>query len=449
MRNCRKQLGAITVEATISLTAFMFAIVTVLTALNVCTVQAKIANALNLTAREISQYSYLYSLTGFNSSVNKVKDAAAKKVEKVDGVVENVTAVYNSAVSLTGDAKTTVDDIRSGNITTNEIAGAANEWKSKLSAIGSQGESAYSSIKSLFSDPKSLIYGFAQMAASDALTAGDSLLSGLIAKGMCARHLCNVEGGDPEQYLKFLRVVPKNGSYIDGIDFSGSRIFTGKSDEIKLSAVYDVKLITLLPLDFTFHFHQTAITRGWSVGEVNYTPGKSYVNNKTLWTETTINERSTTIRQTEMERLKETGYQNVSNLTDVQMYNPQSNDFLMIKSMNPLYSQKGESTMTLDDLNDTAIRDSIEQMCAKMKTNTDGKIDIETKEKGYGKTPYSVEGASNTIVLVIPEDEGLKEHIQSVIDESKTYGVKIELRADYGKGANKVEKDSEKSTNNG
>ena len=60
----KKENGAIVVEATISLTAFMFAILTVIMVLDICYTQAKIGIALNATAKEISQYSYLYSLTG-------------------------------------------------------------------------------------------------------------------------------------------------------------------------------------------------------------------------------------------------------------------------------------------------------------------------------------------------------------------------------------------------
>ncbi len=67
-RKFRDESGSVTVEATISLSAFMFAIVTILTIVNVCIVQARMSYALNTTAKEISQYSYLYSLTGLNDS---------------------------------------------------------------------------------------------------------------------------------------------------------------------------------------------------------------------------------------------------------------------------------------------------------------------------------------------------------------------------------------------
>ncbi len=39
--------GSVTIEATISLSAIMFTIVTILTIVNICTVQARIAYAIN------------------------------------------------------------------------------------------------------------------------------------------------------------------------------------------------------------------------------------------------------------------------------------------------------------------------------------------------------------------------------------------------------------------
>ena len=52
--------GAIVVEATLSLTAFVFTIFTILTLVNVYFIQAKMSVALNAASKEISQYSYLY-----------------------------------------------------------------------------------------------------------------------------------------------------------------------------------------------------------------------------------------------------------------------------------------------------------------------------------------------------------------------------------------------------
>ena len=67
LKRIKSESGSVTIEATISLTAFMFAIVTLLTIVNICMIQARMSVAINTTAKELSQYSYLYSLTGFSA----------------------------------------------------------------------------------------------------------------------------------------------------------------------------------------------------------------------------------------------------------------------------------------------------------------------------------------------------------------------------------------------
>ena len=86
--------GAVTVEATISLTAFMFAIITILTIVNISLVQAKIAIAINTTARELSQYSYLYSLTGFNESQKELSEAGKNDTQSISTIMTNVDTVF-------------------------------------------------------------------------------------------------------------------------------------------------------------------------------------------------------------------------------------------------------------------------------------------------------------------------------------------------------------------
>ena len=82
--------GVVTVEATISLTAFMFAIITILTIVNIALVQAKVAIAINTTARELSQYSYLYSLTGFNKSEAELAEAGKNDTQSISTIMTNV-----------------------------------------------------------------------------------------------------------------------------------------------------------------------------------------------------------------------------------------------------------------------------------------------------------------------------------------------------------------------
>ena len=64
MRERQKESGAIIIEATIALTTFMFAIVSILFVAHICYAQAKIGTVIDGVAKDLSEFSYVYSLTG-------------------------------------------------------------------------------------------------------------------------------------------------------------------------------------------------------------------------------------------------------------------------------------------------------------------------------------------------------------------------------------------------
>ena len=92
--------GSVTIEATISLSAFMFAIVTILTIVNICIVQARVSYAINTTAKEISQYSYLYSLTGLNEREKELYGAGKEQTQDISKILSDVNTVYNEIENL-------------------------------------------------------------------------------------------------------------------------------------------------------------------------------------------------------------------------------------------------------------------------------------------------------------------------------------------------------------
>lgn len=429
----KKESGSVTIEATISLSSFMFAIVTILTIVNICVVQAKMSYAINTTAKEISQYSYLYSLTGLNNSQDMLYKAGVEGTKDVTKILTDINTVYNEIENLGSTGNQSPDNIEQIMSAWDKAAGSAEN-------IEKAGSSIYESISDIADDPKNLLFGIAKMAASDGFDLVKSrLIAAPLAKVMVQKHLVNSKDASVEDSLKFLNVVPSaTGSYLDGLDFKQSSLFPHGSNEIRINVQYDVKVIALLPIDFSFHFNQTAVTHGWLAGEKSYQSSQKYVDNDTLWTKSTINERSTMIRHMVINDKIGEGYQKTTGLTDVQLYNPDTNEFVMISSMNPLWSAEGEAPKTLADLDDDALRESIERICGKMKSTTDRLANVTTKTENNGsitKNDYNCSGASNKIVLVIPEDEGLREKIESIIANANTQGVTIDVVPSYGKGA--------------
>lgn len=435
LKKLKNENGSVTIEATISLSSFMFAIVTVLTLVNVSIAQAKISYAINTTAKEISQYSYLYALTGINESQGNVEQGGAQAKEDIGKILTDVNTVYNEIENLG----------QTGNKTPENIEDIMNAWDSVSNSLGNiqdAGSSLESTLTDIADDPKNLMFGIAKLAASESFDLAKSrLIAAPLAKIMVKKHLVNSEGGNVDAYLKFLGIKPSaTGSYLDGLDFTKSTLFPHGSNQIKINVSYDMKVIALLPLDFTFHFNQTAITHGWLAGESSYEKSEEvWKQNNTLWTDSTVSERSSYIRHMGIKDMLDQGYSKTAGLTDVPLYNPTTNEFAMIASMNPLWSGKGEPPKTIADLDDVALAESIERLCGKISSTTDGMNSVTTKTEVNGttnKTKHDCSGASNKVVLVIPEDPGLKEKMNAIIANANTNGVKIEIVSGYGNGAN-------------
>ncbi len=437
-RELKKENGSVTIEATIALTAFMFAIVTILTIVNICVVQARISYGLNTTAKEISQYSYLYSLTGLNKIQSDIYDEGVEGTKDISKMLSDINEVYTEIENLGQEAQQPPNDIN----------GVLSKWDSVIESvqgIEGAGSSLYDTISDIAKDPKNLMFGIAKLALSKGFDLVKSrLIAAPLTKVMMKRHLVSTKGGDVESYLKSLGVIPAaNGSYLDGLDFTKSSLFPEGSGVIRLNVSYDVKVIELLPIDFSFHFNQTAVTHGWPAGEQSFQSGSTFhQKNKTLWTKTTVEERASFIRHELIdEMVKGQGYAKTSGLTDVQLYNKDKKEFVMIASMNPLWSAPDDDPRTLDDLSDAALKDSIERLCGKM-TSTTSRVDRVTLQGVNGGT-VNCSDASDKLVLVIPEDKGLKEKIESIIAAANTKGVTIEVVPRYGNGATstKVKKD--------
>lgn len=273
LRRLKDENGMVTVEATISLSSFMFAIVTILSVVNICIVQARMSYALNTTAREISQYSYLYSLTGLNDSHSQVAQAGEAGTQDITKILADVNTVYNEIENLGNTGNQSIDNI-------DDILSAWDSAVGSAENIEAAGGSIKATIEDIAKDPKNLLFGIAKMAASETFDLAKSrLIAEPLAKAMIKKHLVSTKDGDVDQYLKALGVAPSGtGSYFESLDFSNSLLFPEGSSIIMISVSYQVKIIPLLPIDLTFDFTQTATTHGWLSGSDSYrtiSPGTS------------------------------------------------------------------------------------------------------------------------------------------------------------------------------
>lgn len=248
----KDEKGAIIVEATISLSAFIFAIFTLLSIIDICYAQQKIAVALNSAAKEISQYSYLYSLTGLNEKQKELYNDTEGLRNDID---TTLNGIYDMSDDLAGESKA----LKSGELDFDRIMNEISDGKKTSKEI-------YSVWKNQLKDPKTLAIGMAKMAGNELWEGGKTIVGELLAKAFMEKNLVQSSDDTPEAFLKRMRIVPSGSSYMDGLDFKNSGIMINGSDRIQLVANYDIQVIRLLNLDVKLHFSQIAVTNAWSDG---------------------------------------------------------------------------------------------------------------------------------------------------------------------------------------
>lgn len=237
--------GAIVVEATISLSVFIFVIFTILSVVNLCSIQAKMGTALDTAAKEISQYSYLYFKFGLNKAEQDAAAAGQKSGATVDQIADGVSGFINAFKS--GDPSTTIG-----------------QGYESL-------ESVKDGIDDIVSDPKNFALGLAKGALSELITDAKGEGARLLAKAFMKKNLIAYEGDTPEDFLKRYRVV----GGMNGLDFTGSQLMLQGNSVVRLVVTYKVKVIDLLGIDVEFTFRQYGITDGWGCEDNRITESKT------------------------------------------------------------------------------------------------------------------------------------------------------------------------------
>ena len=93
---------------------------------------------------------------------------------------------------------------------------------------------------------------------------------------MVQKHLTSSTNEEAEDYLRKMKVVPKGGSCLKGLDFTDSVLFINGTDNICVSVRYEVKVVDFFGHDIKLKFRQRAKTKGWmdGVSDVQQTPSE-------------------------------------------------------------------------------------------------------------------------------------------------------------------------------
>ena len=209
----KSEEGVVIIEATFSLTIFIFVIITIYSMFHISLAQSRVNTAVNSVAKEISQYSYVYALTDLNERQS------------------NLVANGGAAESILSDNLSQVNNV--------------------FDAFKDLSES-YSKIKQSPENAESFLYYI--------LNQGVDSVKGIAIGGVSKLLIKKHFGSQPDKYLKKLGIV--NG--INGLSFEKSRVFTdGNDNNIFIDVKYKVTVIKLLNINMDMNFEFCAKTRAW------------------------------------------------------------------------------------------------------------------------------------------------------------------------------------------
>lgn len=436
--NIRNQKGAVTIEATISLTTFLFFFIMIYSIITICRAQAHIQIAINNTAKEISQYSYIYGMTGLDSTMSEFYSKAGEDQSKANGFIGNVSDTFNAIQSGLGDAH---DAVAAG-----DVESALQQLQNAADGAKDSSEDAAKALEDAAKNPQQLLFGMARIIGSNSLDLAKSrLIAAPIARGLVKKHLKRSESDTAEAFCKSVGIMPKESAspdekYFKGLDFTRSTLFPYGSDEITIAVTYKIRLVQLLPVDIPFTITQTAVTKGWLHGDKSVSNKSNEEKIKSvekdgnsIWNNSTGSERNSMIRSDQLDKLlKGSGnFKKVSSETTVQAYGD-DNTFVMISSFNPL----ADGT-TVDKVDKEAIKERLSKYAVSMKASTDNQHTIKLKSKdGKGNTTTSEVNCDGTkklkVIVVVPEDEGLQQIVKEQAEALKSSGVEFDIIAGYG-----------------
>lgn len=253
----KDETGAIVVEATISFTTFIFVIFTILSVLNICFIQAKISSALNSAAKEISEYTFLYYKMGINDVESNLADGTEDDEELVKNTISGTMTFFDGLSKAEGDVQASIE---SGSIDWDVLK---QDKEDVVNGAKNMGDILKQYQEKIKENPKGFFVSMGMLAATEGMEELKVILAQIMARAFMEANLQEFVGDTADDFLARYNVVDA----MDGLDFNYSSLMSkGSTDDIQLVVTYDVKVIQLLNIDFTFTFRQMAKTKSWGNG---------------------------------------------------------------------------------------------------------------------------------------------------------------------------------------
>lgn len=270
-RKKRREAGAIAIEAALSLTIFMLAILALMMGSLLIRAQATMQYALNQTAKEISGYFYLLDKFGLASVISgKTTNVADAYVQPMNDSIYHIVSFTSQMKDKTGKDITEVKEAAQGaidgNLTEEDIQRIKNiskldeksdEYKK---AIDDEIESIKHDLDVLKkTDKKEMFKGVLQVFTRAALnTALSKYVTPFVCEALMPKY---IKGGDEESFYNATGIRPES------ISFDGSQILgDGRSISLVVTYTVDASKLTLGFYKKDLHFRHVASTCAWIHG---------------------------------------------------------------------------------------------------------------------------------------------------------------------------------------
>ncbi len=274
----RRERGSITVEATLSLTIFIFFMISIISLINICRVQAKVNNALHLAAIDISHMSYLYYLTGMYDMDVAIQGSAEGSGAVLTGYAENVDSVLNNTETLfelIGNGGQELEGVVSGSSDVSaaikNLQDIKDSGQTEMEALKANAGLVKEDLQGIAGNPMQFVKTLASFGIGEGYDSAKNLMAGLLAEALIVEHIEASDdslpyGGvdDADAYLESLGI--EDG--LDGMSFMASELFGGMNYcDINLVAMYRLNVFPLLGDFATIPVAQSASTRAWLGGD--------------------------------------------------------------------------------------------------------------------------------------------------------------------------------------
>lgn len=251
-----KQKGSVTVEAGIILVIFISAYMALLSMINVYRAYMVIQNAIDQTAKQVSEYAYIAKKLGVHDIGKTASDDANGFAENTGKMLNTIQVFFNASANGLENATEV-----SSNILNDSPEEYPENLLNQMNGVGKDAQEIYdagcamqSFVTDYFSDEKAIFNGILAVIKDGAYDAVKVAVAMPISRTLSYKYLA----GYPEGYLKNLGVQGGKA----GINFWGSSFFLDMQS-IEVSATYKMKIQYPFLDRFDFTLRNTVSTRAW------------------------------------------------------------------------------------------------------------------------------------------------------------------------------------------